>query len=220
MIKLTTFLCFSWVNWEISHITKSLSKAKNLVLLNTFSKETVSRVILLFQLRNIEESFVKMKNEYCSELQKSIYNATINACCIIISVSNIKIVTSINVSINISINTSMNISNQCIKTNVWSIVWLAFIQFIRRCCRNLPVKRTSENMLTQALLLFLFIGHGFIQIRFGLFDFFCCFMSSKYYLSKLMLLNFYCQKIFFLLGGWGRALGNNCIGFWDFPDIS
>ena len=103
---------------EISHITKSLSKAKNLVLLNTFSKETVSRVILLFQLRNIEESFVKMKNEYCSELQKSIYNATINACCIIISVSNIKLVTSINVSINISINTSMNISNQCIKTNV------------------------------------------------------------------------------------------------------
>ena len=49
----------------------------------------------------------------------------------------------------------------------------------------MSVNRSSENMLSHALLSSLFFSHGFIQIRFGLFDFYCfCFMSNKYYLSK------------------------------------
>ena len=43
-------------------------------------------------------------------------------------------------------------------------------------------------MLPHALLSFLVSKHSFIQIYFGIFDFFCfCFMSNKYY---LILLNF------------------------------
>ena len=55
-------------------------------------------------------------------------------------------------------------------------------------------------MLTHALLSFVFFSHGFIQIHFGLFEFFVCFCftSSRYYLSKLMPLNFGCQKISYL----------------------
>ena len=54
-------------------------------------------------------------------------------------------------------------------------------------------------MLLHTLLSFLFFSHGFIQIPFGLFDFFYfCFLSNKYYLSKSMLLNPRCQKSSFL----------------------
>ena len=43
-------------------------------------------------------------------------------------------------------------------------------------------------MLAHTLLLLLVFEHGFIQIRFGIFEFFCfCFMSHKYF---LILLNF------------------------------
>ena len=43
-------------------------------------------------------------------------------------------------------------------------------------------------MLAHPLLALLVFEHGFIQIRFGIFEFFCfCFMSNKYY---LILLNF------------------------------
>ena len=60
----------------------------------------------------------------------------------------------------------------------------------------MSVNRSSENKLTQAFLWFLFFSHCFIQIRFGLFDFFAFVLSSKYYLSKLMVLDFRCQKTF------------------------
>ena len=55
-------------------------------------------------------------------------------------------------------------------------------------------KQKFWKMLTHALLSLLFFNHGFIQIRFGPFDFFVCFcfMSMKCYLSKLMLLNYHC----------------------------
>ena len=54
--------------------------------------------------------------------------------------------------------------------------------------RNFSVNRSSGNMLTHALLSFQFFTYGFIQIRFGLFDFFCfCVMSKKYNLLKLEL---------------------------------
>ena len=46
------------------------------------------------------------------------------------------------------------------------------VAFIQRKCRNLPVSRNSENMLTHARSPFLFFRHGFIQIRFGLTEFF------------------------------------------------
>ena len=62
----------------------------------------------------------------------------------------------------------------------------------------MSANRSSENKLTHAFLPFLFFSHGFIQIRFGLFDFFVFVLSSKCYLSKLMLLRFCCQKISFL----------------------
>ena len=52
-------------------------------------------------------------------------------------------------------------------------------------------------MLTHALLLFLFFSDGFIQICFEFFICFCL-MRKKYFLSKLMLLNFCCQRISFL----------------------
>ena len=49
----------------------------------------------------------------------------------------------------------------------------------------MSVNRSSEKMLSHALLSSLFFSHDFIQIRFALFEFFCfCFMSNKYYLSK------------------------------------
>ena len=62
----------------------------------------------------------------------------------------------------------------------------------------MSVNRSSENKLTHAFLSFLCFSRGFIQIHFGLFDFFCFVLSNKYYLSKLMLLDFRCQKIPFL----------------------
>ena len=62
----------------------------------------------------------------------------------------------------------------------------------------MSVNRSSENKLTHAFLSFLFFSRGFIQIHFGLFDFFVFVLSNKYYLSKLMLLDFRCQKISFL----------------------
>ena len=50
----------------------------------------------------------------------------------------------------------------------------------------MSVNRSSENMLTHTLLSFLLFKHGFIQIRFGLFEFFSfCFISHKYYLILL-----------------------------------
>ena len=61
----------------------------------------------------------------------------------------------------------------------------------------MSVKRSSENKLTHAFLSFLFFSHCFIQIRFGLFDFSVFVLSSKYYLSKLMLLDFCFQKMSF-----------------------
>ena len=51
---------------------------------------------------------------------------------------------------------------------------------------------------THTFLSFLSFSRGFIQIHFGLFDFFVFVLSKKYYLSKLMLLDFCCQKISFL----------------------
>ena len=45
---------------------------------------------------------------------------------------------------------------------------------------------------------FLFFSRGFIQIHFGLFDFFVFVLSKKYHLSKLMLLDSCCQKTSFL----------------------
>ena len=41
-------------------------------------------------------------------------------------------------------------------------------------------------------------NHGFIQIPFGLFNFFVFVLSNKYYLSKSIYQDFRCQKISFL----------------------
>ena len=61
------------------------------------------------------------------------------------------------------------------------------------------VNRNSENLLTHALLSFLFFHHGFILILFTLVYFFgFCFMGNKYYSSKLIPLTFCRQKISFL----------------------
>ena len=62
----------------------------------------------------------------------------------------------------------------------------------------MSVNRSFENKLTHAFLSFLFFSHRLIQIDFGLFDYFFFVLSNKYYLSKLMLLDFRCQKISFL----------------------
>ena len=84
----------------------------------------------------------------------------------------------------VSVSKYIIISDQCIKVNVWSIAW---------CCihsKIIPelVNGSSKNMLAHALLLLLVFEHDFIQIRFGIFEFFCfCFMSNKYF---LMLSNF------------------------------
>ena len=88
-----------------------------------------------------------------------------SSCIIILSVSNIKC-----------------ISNQHIKVNAWSVVW---------CCihsKIIPelVSESSKNMLAHALMSLLVFKHGFTQICFDIFDFFClCFMSNKYYLILL-----------------------------------
>ena len=74
------------------------------------------------------------------------------------------------------------ISNQYVKWmyNVWSIVW-SCIPF--KIMPELVVNRSSKIMLTHALLSLLVFNHGFIQIRFSIFEIFCfCFMISKYYL--------------------------------------
>ena len=101
-------------------------------------------------------------------MQKSVYDKAINACCIISYVSNIRCV-----------------SNQCIRINIWSIRWHSIHSKIMSEFVNY---RNSENMLTHAPLLFLFLSHGFHSdtflsfwiffafvlwvIRFGLFEFF------------------------------------------------
>ena len=67
-------------------------------------------------------------------------------------------------------------SNQCLKVNVWSMVWCSIHSKIMP---KFVVNRSSENMLTRTLLLFLFFNRG-------------------YYSPNLMLLIFRCQKIRFL----------------------
>ena len=62
----------------------------------------------------------------------------------------------------------------------------------------MSVNRSFENKLTHAFLSFLLFSHRLIQKGFGLFDYFFFVLSNKYYLSKLMLLDFRCQKISFL----------------------
>ena len=52
-------------------------------------------------------------------------------------------------------------------------------------------------MLIHALLSFLLLIHGFILIRFGLFEF-LLFLFYEQEISKLLLLNFCCQNISFL----------------------
>ena len=60
--------------------------------------------------------------------------------------------------------------NQC-------IVWYSF----KDDNRNLSVKKSSGNMLTHALLSLQFFIHGFIQMHFVFFEFFCfSFMSKKH----------------------------------------
>ena len=45
------------------------------------------------------------------------------------------------------------------------------------------INESSKNMLAHALLPLLVFEHGFTQIRFSIFDFFCfCFMIDKYFL--------------------------------------
>ena len=70
------------------------------------------------------------------------------------------------------------------------------------CSINLQINsgicQVQIKYVNYCTFLFLFLIHGFIQICFGLFNFFfffcICFMNKKYYLSKLMLLNFHCQE--------------------------
>ena len=69
--------------------------------------------------------------------------------------------------------------------NVWSIVWSCIHSKIMP---ELVVNRSSKIMLAHALLSLLVFNHGFIQIRFNIFENFCfCFMISKY---ALILWNF------------------------------
>ena len=64
------------------------------------------------------------------------------------------------------------ISNQCIKVNLWSLVW---------CC--IDFKIMPELDIAHSLLSLFVFKHGFIQIRFGIFElFFFYFRSNKYYL--------------------------------------
>ena len=54
-------------------------------------------------------------------------------------------------------------------------------------------------MLVHALLSLLVFEHGFIQIRFGIFEFFCfCFISNKYFLILLHFTSFLCKHNFFI----------------------
>ena len=76
----------------------------------------------------------------------------------------------------ISWNTNLTLISQCILT-----VWCSFHS-------KITVNRSSENMLTYALLSFLFFNHGFIQI---------ILVFLTFYLLKLMLLNFSSQKASF-----------------------
>ena len=62
----------------------------------------------------------------------------------------------------------------------------------------MSVNQRSQNKVAHAFLSFLCFIRGFIKIHFGLFDFFVFVVSKKFYLSKLMLLDFRCQKISFL----------------------
>ena len=69
--------------------------------------------------------------------------------------------------------------------------------------------KSFKKMLAHPLLVLLVFEHGFIQIRFGIFEFFCfCFMSNKCF---LMLLNFtrylFSVNAFFLLM---RNIRNEC----------
>ena len=90
-------------------------------------------------------------------------NKVINAFCISIRVSNIKM---------------WICKNQCITNSM-------MLHSFGDNARILSVNWSSENMLSHALLSSLFFSHGFIQIRFGLFEFFCFyFKSNNYYLSK------------------------------------
>ena len=70
---------------------------------------------------------------------------------------------------------------------------------IPRKCRNSSVNRSSEKVLTPALLSLMFFSHGLIEIRFGLLDYFLfLFYDSEILFIELMLLNFCCGKISFL----------------------
>ena len=63
------------------------------------------------------------------------------------------------------------------------------------------VNGSSKNMIAHALLSLLVFKHGFIQISFGILDFFCfCFMSNKYYLILLTFTRylFSVKTIFFI----------------------
>ena len=76
-----------------------------------------------------------MKNVYCSEFWKSIYDEVMNACFTFIIVTNIK-----------------RISNDCIKVNVWSIVWWSIHSKIRPELRlKLYFKKYSERKVSQCI---------------------------------------------------------------------
>ena len=92
-----------------------------------------------------------------------------NACFIIISVINIKC-----------------ISSECIKVNV---------AFIQSQCQNLSVNGSSENMLAHALFLFLFFNYGLIEICFC----FCFMNNKYYLMLLNLRSIFFSVKAIFLL---------------------
>ena len=53
----------------------------------------------------------------------------------------------------------------------WMISCMMLHSFEDNANYNLSVSKSSESMLAHALLLFLVFNHGFILIRFGLFEF-------------------------------------------------
>ena len=54
-------------------------------------------------------------------------------------------------------------------------------------------------MLAHPLLLLLVFEHGFIQIRFGIFEFFCfCFMRMFFNTTKFYTMSFFCKHNFFI----------------------
>ena len=84
-------------------------------------------------------------------------------------------------------------SNQYIKIIVWSIVWCSIhskimLEFVSQ-------QKFWKWANTRFYVVPVLQPYGFIQICFGFFVFV---LSNKYYLSKLMLLDFRCQKISFL----------------------